>query len=55
VDAQLDRGRDLLAEVCGTDDGWARAREAAGDAIQAAHGEYTDRLERMGESPEPVD
>jgi hypothetical protein len=55
VDAQLDRGRDLLAAVCETDDGWARAREAAGDAIQAAQGEYTERLEGTDVSPEPVD
>lgn len=54
VDAQLDRGLDLLGAVCETDDEWARARETAGDAIQAAYDEYTERLEGMGVNPKPV-
>ena len=36
ADAQLEAGRDLLLAVCETDDEWARAKETAGDAIQAA-------------------
>ena len=54
VDAQLERGQELLQSVCETDDEWARAQEAAGDAIQAAYDEYTDRLEGMGVNPKPV-
>jgi hypothetical protein len=54
VDAQLERGRTLLGDVCGTDDEWARAEEAAGDAIRTAYDEYTERLESMGVNPKPV-
>lgn len=54
VEAQLDRGQDLLGAVCETDDEWARARETASDAIQAAYNEYTERLEGMGVNPKPV-
>ena len=54
VDAQLERGRELLGEVCETDDEWARAGEAAGDAIQTAYDEYTEQLESMGVNPKPV-
>ena len=54
VDAQLERGKDLLGDVCETDDEWARAEEAAGDAIQTAYDEYTERLESMGVNPKPV-
>ncbi|HET7323314.1 MAG TPA: rubrerythrin family protein [Halococcus sp.] len=54
VDAQLERGKDLLSDVCETDDDWARAGEAAGDAIQAAYDEYTESLEEMGVNPKPV-
>ena len=54
VDAQLERGQELLGEVCETDDEWARAEETAGDAIQTAYDEYTERLESMGVNPKPV-
>jgi len=54
LDEQLDRGTDLLAELCEDEDGWERAREAATGAIQAAYEEYTDRLESMGVNPKPV-
>lgn len=54
VDAQLERGQELLQSVCDSDDEWARAREAASDAIQTAYDEYTDRLEGMGVNPKPV-
>jgi rubrerythrin len=53
LDAQLDRGRDLLAEVCDDED-WERALDAASGAIQAAYEEYTERLESMGVNPKPV-
>jgi rubrerythrin len=54
VDAQLERGKKLLGDVCETDDEWARAQDAAGDAIQAAYDEYTESLEGMGVNPKPV-
>lgn len=34
ADTHLDRGQDLLGEICATDDEWARASETAGDTIQ---------------------
>lgn len=36
ADAQLERGQDLLGDVCATDDEWSRAQETAGDVIQNA-------------------
>ena len=54
VEAQLERGQDLLLTVCETDDEWARAEETAGDAIQTAYDEYTESLEGMGVNPKPV-
>ncbi len=33
IDAQRERGQDLLLAVCETDDEWARAGETAGDTI----------------------
>lgn len=54
VDDQLERGRDLLNDVCTEAADWERAREAAGSAIQAAYDEYTATLEGMGVNPKPV-
>ena len=55
LDAQLERASDLLAAECGDDEeAWERAREAAGGAIEAAYGAYTDSLESMGVNPKPV-
>jgi len=54
VDDQVERGRDLLNEVCEDDADWERAREAASGAIQAAYDEYTNTLEGMGVNPKPV-
>ena len=54
LDGQLDRATDLLAEECADEADWDRALAAATDAIQAAYGEYTERLESMGVNPKPV-
>jgi rubrerythrin len=54
LDGQLERGEELLAEVCDTDDDWDAALEAASGAIQAAYDEYTETLEGMGVNPKPV-
>lgn len=55
LDAQLERATDLLAAEFGDDEAaWERAREAASGAIEAAYGEYTERLESMGVNPKPV-
>ena len=54
LDAQLERALSLLAEVCEDEADWERAEAAAGEAIQAAYGEYTERLEGMGVNPKPV-
>lgn len=55
LDDQLERATDLLASHCGDDeDCWAAAASAAEAAIQAAYGEYTERLETMGVDPKPV-
>jgi rubrerythrin len=54
LDAQLERATDLLAEYCEDETDWDRALEAASGAIQAAYGEYTERLESMGVNPKPV-
>jgi len=51
---QLDAVHDLLAELCQTDEDWARAKTAADDAVQAAYEDYTQRLESMGVNPKPV-
>ena len=54
LDGQLERGTELLAEVCESDDDWDAALEAATGAIQAAYDEYTETLEGMGVNPKPV-
>lgn len=54
LDAQLARATDLLAAHCESDEDWDRALKAASGTIQAAYGEYTERLESMGVNPKPV-
>ncbi|WP_435180791.1 rubrerythrin family protein [Halorussus sp. AFM4] len=54
LDGQIERGRELLDEVCESDDDWDAALEAASGAIQAAYDEYTETLEGMGVNPKPV-
>ncbi|MFC7081657.1 rubrerythrin family protein [Halorussus caseinilyticus] len=54
LDGQLERGTELLAEVCDGDDDWDAALEAASGAIGTAYDEYTETLEGMGVNPKPV-
>jgi hypothetical protein len=54
LDAQLERGLDLLDALCEDDADWERAADAADEAIQTAYAEYTETLEGMGVNPKPV-
>jgi hypothetical protein len=54
LDDQLSRASELLEAECAGEDDWDRARDAATGAIEAAYGEYTERLESMGVNPKPV-
>jgi rubrerythrin len=54
LDGQLERGRELLAEICEGDEDYERALEAASGAIGTAYDEYTETLEGMGVNPKPV-
>lgn len=54
LDDQIERGLDLLAELCTDDADREHAREAASGVIQAAYEEYTESLESMGINPKPV-
>jgi predicted NBD/HSP70 family sugar kinase len=54
VEDQRDRALAILGELCDDDADWARAREAATGAIQAAYDEYVEQLESMGVNPKPV-
>lgn len=54
LEGQIERRRELLAEVCESDEDFERALEAASGAIQAAYDEYTETLEGMGVNPKPV-
>jgi hypothetical protein len=54
LDGQIERGAELLSEVCEDEDDWDRALEAANGAIGAAYDEYAETLEGMGVNPKPV-
>ncbi|WP_128477137.1 rubrerythrin family protein [Halorussus pelagicus] len=54
LDGQIERGTELLAEVCESDEDWDAALEAASGAIGTAYDEYTETLEGMGVNPKPV-
>jgi hypothetical protein len=54
VEAVVDAGTDVLAEVCDDDDDWNTAREAAIGAVAAAYDEYFETLENLGVNPKPV-
>ncbi|USZ67049.1 rubrerythrin family protein [Halorussus salilacus] len=54
LEGQIERGTELLAEVCESDEDYERALEVASGAIQAAYDEYTETLEGMGVNPKPV-
>jgi len=54
VEAQRDAAVDLLDAVCGSDDDWETAREAADTVIEAAYDDYVETLESMGVKPKNV-
>ncbi|WP_178915646.1 rubrerythrin family protein [Natronomonas gomsonensis] len=54
TDEQVEAGAALLDAVCESDDDWERAAVAAGEAIDAAYGEYADSLDSLGIDPKPV-
>lgn len=54
LDAQLERGCEILAEHCDSEEDEAKALNGASRAILAAYDEYTERLESMGVNPKPV-
>jgi hypothetical protein len=54
LEAQRDRGLELLGDVCQSEAAWEDAARAADDAIQAAYEEYVSALEEMGVNPKPV-
>jgi len=54
VDAERDRVVEALDSVCGSDDGWTAARDAAETVIEAAYDDYVATLESMGIKPKNV-
>lgn len=54
VESLGERAADLLAECCGDEADWDRAREAATGAVEAAYDEYFETLEALGVNPKPV-
>jgi rubrerythrin len=54
LDGQIERGTELLGEVCESEEDWETALESASGAIQTAYDEYTETLEEMGVNPKPV-
>lgn len=54
LEAQRERGLQLLDDVCESESAWEEAATAADDAIQAAYEEYVSSLEAMGVNPKPV-
>ena len=54
TEAMRDRGVELLDELCGSDDDWERAREAAEAVVRVAYDDYADALSGMGVDPKPV-
>jgi len=54
IDAEHDRVVDALDSVCGTDDEWTAARDAAESVIDAAYDDYVETLESMGIKPKNV-
>jgi len=54
VNEQINDAAELVDAVCADEADRERARDAAGEAIQAAYEEYTESLEAMGVNPKPV-
>ena len=54
VNNRTNDGSVLLTSLCETEEDWARAETAIADVIEAAYGEYVERLSEMGIDPKPV-
>ncbi|ELZ30842.1 hypothetical protein C474_10286 [Halogeometricum pallidum JCM 14848] len=54
VEDERDRVLDLLDDVCGGDDDWDAAGEAADAVVEAAYDDYVETLESMGVKPKNV-
>ncbi|MFB9824008.1 rubrerythrin family protein [Halobaculum roseum] len=54
TEEELERGLTLLADACGTDDDWERARMVAEYVVQIAYDDYADALTGMGIDVKPV-
>jgi hypothetical protein len=51
---RIDDGLALLADLCETDEDWARAQTVAEYVVQVAYDDYADSLEGMGLDPKPI-
>jgi hypothetical protein len=54
TEAELDRGVDVLADVCETDEDVERAQATAEYVVQLAYDEYADSLTELGVNPKSV-
>jgi len=54
ADDDRDRVVDALDDVCGTDDDWDRAGDAATAVVEATYDDYVETLESMGIKPKNV-
>lgn len=54
TDDQAERGGEVVAAVCRSDEDESRALTAAGEAVDVAYAAYAETLEGMGVDPKPV-
>lgn len=54
TDTTLERGVKLLDTICGSDDEYERARDAAVTTIEVAYETYVTDLEALGIDPKPI-
>jgi len=52
--AELDRGLELLDELCADADDWERAQSVAGYTVQVAYDDYADALTELGVDVKPL-
>ena len=52
--SRISDGSVLLNSLCTSDEEWSRAETVATDVVEAAYGEYVERLGEMGIDPKPV-
>jgi hypothetical protein len=54
TESSIDRGVDLLASLCDSDDDWSRAHDAAVAVVETAYAEYAGSLDDLGLDPKPI-